>query len=313
VIVTVTPNPSIDRTLTVPTVRRGEVVRASTVADEAGGKGINVARALVDMNRAAIAVVPASEATRRRLEDLVCDHPPLRVVPIDGEIRVNVSLVEPDGTVTKINEPGPTLTPREADRLVDDVAGTIDELGAVDWVVGCGSLPPGVAEDFYARLAERVGTSSKVAVDADRGTLRAALARQLALVKPNRSELEELVGRPLETLGAVVDAAAELASSGVERVLVSLGADGAVLVDASGAACHAVAPIDDVVNPVGAGDALLAGFLAGGADAGALPTAVAWSVAACRAAGTRMPPVTRRDEAAVVVRPAIDRSLILSR
>ena len=186
-------------------------------------------------------------------------------------------------------------------------------MGGVEWVVGCGSLPPGVAEAFYARLAERVGTSARIAVDADRGALRAALSRPLALVKPNRSELEELVGRPLETLGAVVDAATELVSTGVERVLVSLGADGAVFVDASGAAYHAVAPIDDVVNPVGAGDALLAGFLAGGADAGALPTAIAWSVAACRAAGTRMPPVTPRDEAAVVVRPTIDRSLTLSR
>jgi fructose-1-phosphate kinase PfkB-like protein len=90
-------------------------------------------------------------------------------------------------------------------------------------------------------------------------------------------------------------------------VLVSLGSDGALLVDGT-AACHAEAPINDVANTVGAGDALLAGFLAGGATAAALPTAIAWSVAACRAPGTRMAAVPPRDEAAVVVHPSVDRN-----
>jgi 1-phosphofructokinase len=125
-------------------------------------------------------------------------------------------------------------------------------------------------------------------------------------LKPNRVELEELVGRPLPTLGDVHDAAAGLVAAGVEQALVSLGEDGALAVDAS-SACHVEAPIDDVVNTVGAGDALLAGYLAGGATISALPEAVAWSVAACRAAGTRMPVVTARDRAAVVVHPTVDR------
>jgi 1-phosphofructokinase len=95
-------------------------------------------------------------------------------------------------------------------------------------------------------------------------------------------------------------------------VLVSLGSDGALIVDRDGA-CHAEARIDDVANTVGAGDALLAGFLAAGATRSALPTAIAWSVAACRAAGTRMPPVAARDAAVVVDRPEIDRARRLSR
>ncbi|MEA2548000.1 MAG: 1-phosphofructokinase [Chloroflexota bacterium] len=311
-IVTVTPNPSIDRTLAVPELRRGEVVRVSSATSEAGGKGINVARALDAMGVAAVAIAPASEATRARLEALLQGHPPLRTVPLDGEIRTNLSLVEPDGTVTKVNEPGPALDPATADRLLDDIAAAIAAEDRVDWVVGSGSLPPGLPDDFHARLATRMRPPIRVAIDADRGALRAAIGGRVSLVKPNRVELEELVGHPLATLGDVLDAAAGLVAAGVEQVLVSLGADGALAVDGS-SACHVEAPIDDLANTVGAGDALLAGFLAGGASLSALPEAVAWSVAACRATGTRMPAVMPRDRAAVVVHPTVDRDRPLGR
>ena len=325
-IVTVTPNPSIDRTLEVPAVRRGEVIRARAASSEAGGKGINVARALAVMGLPTMAIAPASPATRARLEDLLAGSTPLRTVPIDGEIRVNLSLVEPDGTVTKVNEPGPTLAATESATFLDAVvevvldalghgAGAVDGWAAgastpahEDWVVGCGSLPPGVSDTFYAGLAERLSRSgARVAVDADRSALRAVIGRPIALLKPNRAELEEVVGRGLPTLGQVVDAAAELVAGGAEQVLVSLGPDGALIVDRA-TACHAEAVIDDVANTVGAGDALLAGFLAAGGGTSALPAAVAWSVAACRASGTRMPAVTARDVAAVIVRPTIDRT-----
>ena len=335
-IVTVTPNPSIDRTLAVPFVRRGQVIRVQSASSEAGGKGINVSRALALMGVPTLAIAPASAATRARLDDLLAGSTPLRTVPIDGEIRVNLSLVEPDGTVTKVNEPGPTLTERDATAVLDAIVTTIlDVLGASpapsadaaptarsdraalepraamtpdgDWVVGCGSLPPGLPEAFYAKLAARLPSTIRVAVDADRSALRAVVGTAVALLKPNRAELEEVIGRDLPTLGDVADAAAELVAGGAERVLVSLGPDGALVVDGTGA-CHAEAAIDDVVNPVGAGDALLAGFLAGGATAAALPTAVAWSVAACRAPGTRMPAVAPRDEAVVRMHSTIDRA-----
>jgi 1-phosphofructokinase len=307
VIVTVTPNPSIDRTLRVPVLRRGEVVRATATTSEAGGKGINVARALDQMGVPTIAIAPASDATRAQLEDLLGGRPPLRFVPIEGEIRTNLSLTEPDGTVTKVNEPGPTLEPAMADRLLEEVATAIATIDTVDWVVGCGSLPPGLADSFYAELAGRIPPRVRVAIDADRGALRAAIGGRVDLVKPNRIELEELVDRPLPTLGDVLDAARSLITAGVGQVLVSLGRDGALAVDGV-SACHVAAPIDDVANTVGAGDALLAGYLAGGAGLSALPEAVAWSVAACRATGTRMPVVSARDRAAVVVDEVLDRN-----
>lgn len=338
-IVTITPNPSIDRTLQVQEVRRGQVIRARGASSEAGGKGINVSRALAVMGVPTIAVAPASAATRTRLDDLIDGSTTLRTIPIAGDIRVNLSLVEPDGTVTKINEPGPTLSEREATLFLEAVvdlvqkafaaassppdapgaspaaagAGAASAVGAAAataadfWVVGCGSLPPGLPDPFYASLAARLPPSVRMAVDADRSALRAVIRTPIALLKPNRAELEEVVGRSLPTLGDVADAASELVAGGAERILVSLGPDGALVSDRTGA-CHAEAAVDDVANTVGAGDALLAGFLAGGATAGALAGAVAWSVAACRAPGTQMPAVTARDTAAVIVRPTVDRA-----
>jgi 1-phosphofructokinase family hexose kinase len=323
VIVTVTPNPSIDRTLEVPAVRRGEVIRVRSATSEAGGKGINVSRALATMGVATSAIAPGSAATKARLDDLLGGSIVLRTVDIDGDIRTNLSLVEPDGTVTKVNEPGPTLDEATAARLLDDIVAAALEILAADgagpglgrvpaegpserWVVASGSLPPGLPDRFYAELAARMPDDVRVAVDADRSVLRAVVGRRVALLKPNHVELEELMGRSLATLGDVADAAAELVASGADTVLVSLGSDGALVADRDGA-CHAEASIDDVANPVGAGDALLAGFVAAGARRSGLPSAIAWSVAACRASGTRMPRVTPRDEAAVVLRPAVDR------
>jgi 1-phosphofructokinase len=303
VIVTVTPNPSIDRTVRIPPLQRGRVHRATSATAEAGGKGINVSRALTAQGHPTTAVVPLSESSAAVFVGLLGGATPLSGVPISGEIRVNVTLLEADGTVTKINEPGPAVRGEDVDALLDRVT----ELAATaTWVVGCGSLPPGAPVDLYARLARAVAGETNVAVDADGGALVESVRGPVALIKPNREELETLTSRPLSTLGAAVDAAADLVRRGdVSRILVSLGADGALYVDAEGAT-HAEARIDDVVNPVGAGDALLAGFLASGADRAALPVAVAWSVAACRSPGSRMRAVTPQDAATVVVHAKLD-------
>jgi 1-phosphofructokinase len=306
-IVTLTPNPSIDRTLRIPPLRRGAVVRATSATAEPGGKGINVARALTAEGVETIAVVPVSEASGAVLAGLLGATTPLDPVTIAGEIRVNVSLVEADSTVTKINEPGPHLRADDIEALLER---TIEWGARARWVAGCGSLPPGAPNDLYAILAGRAPAGVRVAVDADGPALRACIDREIGLLKPNRPELEELVGRPLATLGDVVAAARDLVERGATTMLVSLGRDGAVVVEGDGAR-HAEAPIDDVVNPVGAGDALLAGFLAASVEDDPLATAVAWSVAACRSPGTRMRPVRPEDHAAVVVHPAVDEQRVL--
>ena len=306
-IVTVTPNPSVDRTLRIPPLVRGGLVRAASVTAEAGGKGVNVARVLALHGHRAVAVVPLSDASSAGYLSLLGASTPIERVAIRGEVRVNVSLVEADGTVTKVNEPGPALHPEEVEALLARAVAVAAESG---WVVGSGSLPPGAPVDFYPRLTEALPPGVRTAVDADGAALRACLGRRMSLVKPNRHELETLVERPLATLGEVIAAAQEIVGQGIEAVLVSLGPDGAVLIDGAGVT-HAEARIDGVVNTVGAGDALLAGFLAVGGGREGLVTAVAWSIAACRSPGTQMRPVEPADFAAVVCHnePLVERRL----
>jgi 1-phosphofructokinase len=297
VIVSVTPNPSIDRTLRIPRLVPGGLVRAASVTAEAGGKGVNVSRLLAMHGHSTVAVVPLSESSLAVFRSLLRDATPIEPSPIAGEIRVNISLVEADGKVTKVNEPGPTVNPGEVEMLLDR---TRELATDADWLIGSGSLPPGAPADFYVRLARDLPHGLRLAVDADGDALRACVGQRLALLKPNHAELERVAGRALPTLGEVIDAAHELVEAGAESVLVSLGPDGALLVDRGGAT-HAEARIDDVANTVGAGDALLAGFVAAGGRRDALAAAVAWSIAACRSHGTAVRPVAPRDFAAVVV------------
>jgi 1-phosphofructokinase len=306
-IVTVTPNPSIDRTLTIPPLVRGSLVRAMAASAEAGGKGVNVSRVLAIHGYPSLAVAPLSAASLSVFRSLLGEATAIEPVAIRGDIRLNISLVEADGTVTKVNEPGPTLASNEVEELLERTA---ERAVTASWVVGSGSLPPGVPSDFYRRLARSLPDGVRMAVDADGEALRACLGEPIALIKPNLHELESLVGRPLPTLGNVIEAAADVVDAGAACVLVSLGPDGALLVDASGA-IHAEARIDDVRNTVGAGDALLAGFLAAGGRRDDIGSAVAWSVAACRSPGTRVLPVEPRDFDAVVVhaKAAVTRQL----
>lgn len=300
-IVTVTPNPCIDRTIRLERLVPGGLNRAHSATSEAAGKGVNVSYALVTEGLETVAVLPLAAQSAVQYLGLLADAVPVLAVPIAGDIRVNVSIIESDGSVTKVNEPGPALAPADADAIVTAAASA----SRAGWIVGCGSLPPGAPRDFYRRLANLATRERRVAVDSSGDALAAAAIAGIALMKPNRHELQELVRRPLTTLGEVIDAAREVIAQGCGAALVSLGADGALYVDAATAA-HAEARLADATNTVGAGDALLAGFLAAGARVEALPVAVAWAVAAVRSSGTRMRAVTEADRAAVVVHGRID-------
>jgi 1-phosphofructokinase len=303
VIVTVTPNPSIDRTIQIDRLERGALIRAKRSTAEAAGKGVNVSCALGAQGVATVAVLPLAEDSATTYLRLLADAIRIAGVPIAGSTRSNISIVEADGTVTKLNEPGPEVTSND----VEAILAAATAVPGASWVVGCGSLPPGAPSDFYARLAARASAGTRVAVDTSAQALDAAICAGVALVKPNLDELSALVGRPVASLGDVVAAAREVVARGCHAVLVSLGADGALYVDANGSS-HAEAAIDDVANTVGAGDALLAGFLAAGGDAGGLGEAVAWSVAAIRSPGTRMRAVRAADRDPVIVHERIDAS-----
>lgn len=305
-IVTVTFNASVDRTIGVDELRRGEVLRATSSQVDPGGKGINVARALAVHGVKSCAVVALGGAEGRQLAGLLAEvGVDVVPVPVAGASRSNVTVVEPDGTTTKLNEPGSPLTGAEVAAIVDAAVAASADAG---WLVASGSLPPGVAPTVYADLVRRLaGTGTRVAVDTSGAALAASLPAGPRLVKPNDEELAECVGRSLHTLGDVVDACRALRERGAGEVLASLGAAGAILVDGEGAR-HAHAPITVPVSSVGAGDALLAGFLAaGGEGTDALLEAVAWGTAAVALPGSRMPgpeDLRRKD---VVLAPTVER------
>lgn len=302
-IVTVTPSPSVDRTLEVAGLHRGAVMRATSTRVDAGGKGVNLTRALVANGHASLAVLPLGggdgDVLSRLLVDAAIAH---RCVPITARTRSNITLSEPDGTVTKVNAPGPALHPLELEALVD---AAIASLAGATWLVGCGSLPEGAPAGLYATLTERAHAAGvRVAVDTSGHPLHATLAARPDLIKPNLAELAELAGRPLRTVEEVIAAAGEARAAGAGAVVVSLGASGALLVDGTEPVL-AVPPTVAARSDVGAGDTLLAGFLAaGGIGPEALRAGVAWGAAAVALPGTEVPGPGAIDVAAVTVRPA---------
>jgi 1-phosphofructokinase len=294
-IVTLTPNPSLDRTVSITDLQRGEVQRATASRLDPGGKGVNISRALTAHKAPTLAVLPAGGPQGHLLAELLAEAGiDVAIVPIGGSIRANIALVEPDGTTTKINEPGPLLAGAEVDALLAGAVATLAEQPS--WLVGSGSLPPGVHEDLYADLVRRCRDAGvRVAIDASGLALRHGVAAGPDLIKPNLEELEELVGRSLTTLGDVLAAATDLVAGGVATVVVSLGGHGALLVSESVIA-HAVAPVSAPLSTVGAGDALLAGYLyatsTGSGAVEALCTGVSWGAAAVSLPGSRMPTPT---------------------
>lgn len=299
-IVTVTANPSLDRTIEVNTLRRGDVLRARASRLDAGGKGVNVARALAANGHKVTAVLPCGGAEGSQLTALLAESGlNLVAVPIAGTVRSNVTVVELDGTTTKLNEPGPSLTAAELLALAEAACIAAEH---AEWVVVSGSLPPGAPADAYARLLARLQQeSTRIALDTSNEALRAAITGRPHLIKPNREELADVTGRPIRTLDDTVAATEALRAQGVAAVLTSLGKDGAVLVDGDGC-WHASAPAVEPRSTVGAGDALLAGFLAaGGRGPRALAEAVAWGSAATALSGSRMPGPADIDRRGVAV------------
>ncbi|GAA1012210.1 1-phosphofructokinase [Acrocarpospora pleiomorpha] len=297
-ILTLTLNPSLDRTIEVGSLTRGAVIRAAAAHLDPGGKGVNVSRALLANQVRSRAVIPFGGAEGQQLVALLAAAGiDMISVPVAGSTRSNVTLAEPDGTVTKINEPGTPLTAAELDTLASAV---LDAAGSADWVVASGSLPPGVPTEVYAVLCERfVSAGIQVAVDTSGPALVSALAAGPTLIKPNREELAEATGTPITCLGDVIDAAGKLRAMGARSVLTSLGADGAVLIEGD-QVWYGTCPVEEPRSSVGAGDSMLAGFLAAGARGeSALAEGLAWASAAVGLPGSRMPSPADIDRTAV--------------
>jgi 1-phosphofructokinase len=296
-IVTLTANPSIDRTLMLGSaLQRGSVHRVESATSQAGGKGVNISRACVAAGVGTVAVLPAAPDDPF-VHELVAADIPHRLVTGDHAVRVNLTVTEPDGTTTKLNNPGP----RASRGGLEALAATLHELAdRADWVVLAGSLPPGAPVGWYAELVADLRTLTRVAVDTSDAPLRALVERidhaPPHVMKPNGEELASFTGGDGHLLEADPDAAAAAARSlvdrGVEAVLATLGGHGAVLVTAAGA-WHATPPPTEVVSTVGAGDSSLFGYLLGDLrghePAEALALAVAYGSAAAGLPGTTIP------------------------
>ena len=279
-IYTVTLNPALDYVLRLPTVAYGETFgetnRAETASLHFGGKGINVSCILRELGVESHALGFSAGFTGDALEAYLAERDiPCRLIRLpDGLTRINVKLKTADGE-TEINAAGPRI-PAEA---LEGLMAELDTLAEGDTLVLAGSIPPSLPRDLYGRMAARLaGRGVRLVVDAEGEALRATIPHRPFLIKPNRAELEGLAGRPLPTRNDLLAAASALQEAGAQNLLVSLGGDGALLLDEHGGIHEAPAAVITPVNTVGAGDSMLAGFLAGLASG--YPTALRWGIAA---------------------------------
>ncbi|WPF65256.1 MULTISPECIES: 1-phosphofructokinase family hexose kinase [unclassified Corynebacterium] len=306
-ILTLTPNPSVDATLTLPEpLSPGSVHRLSALDHVAGGKGVNVAHAIHLAQRPTLALFPAA-STDPFVELATQESIPHLAIAMQERVRTNTTITQPDGTTTKLNGPGPLISAEVRDLLLDTLVRTARQHNAA-WIALSGSLPPGLPTGWYGELVAHLRAEvpgARVAVDtSDAAMIALGESFERAaphLIKPNGLELGQLVGCDglhLEHQAEagdylpVVEAARSIVARGVESVLVTLGGAGAVLVTAQGA-WKATPPPTTVVSTVGAGDSSLAGYLLaatnGNAPEQCLRQAVAYGSAAAALPGTTLP------------------------
>ncbi|WP_132993561.1 1-phosphofructokinase family hexose kinase [Gordonia zhaorongruii] len=310
-IVTVTANPSIDRTAEIDgPLRPGGVHRTLRTHDQPGGKGVNVSRVVAAAGLDTLAVIPA-RAGDPFLAHLDRAGLPHAALDVHGDVRVNLTIADPDGITTKVNAPGATLGEAAAAALTDAV---LARAAGADWIALCGSLPPGLPESWYADLVGRLSDAGiAVAVDTSGPPLRWVAGARPGLMKPNAEELAELTGADPAELesaatngdpSAAAEATADLAATTGGAILTTLGAAGALLAD-SGGVWFATAPKVRVRSTVGAGDSSLAGYLIAhrrGTDpADRLRSAVAYGSAAAALHGTTPPTPDLLDQAGATV------------
>ncbi len=287
-ILTVTLNAAIDRTVAVPNFRLGQRHRAVESRTAAGGKGINVARALRLLGRPVIATGFAGGPTgNRMMEQLRREAILTDFTWIAGETRINMAVVDPtSGEQTEINERGPAVSPEEVERFVERLRYLAD--GARICVLA-GTLPPGAGEDLYARLvADLRERGVTVVLDSEGEPMLAGLRAGASVVTPNEREAEELVGQEFADRDDLVAGLGELVRLGAGEAAITRP-DGCVAVVGSGPERRIVEvrtrPLE-AVSTVGSGDAFLAGYAAALYEGREPPDSLAYAVA-CGAESTQ--------------------------
>lgn len=315
-LITLTPNPSLDLLFTADRLVWDDANRVAPPRRRVGGQGVNVVRAAraLSPGREIRALALLGGAVGRDLEEMLrTEGTPLTAIPSTGETRVFVGARQADGRSLLLNPRGPDLGPAEEGAVVAAVDAALDDAEAAGgraWLACCGSLPPGLPADLYARLGRRARERGhRFVPDCDGEALRLAEAAGCDLLVPNAHEAERLLDRSVRTPREAAAAARALVDRGTPRAAVTLGADGAVAADGAGAVWAVARPDAGLVreiaagSAVGAGDAFLAAFLLTPGEDGEIADAVAAGVAAGTATLLgRGPDLVTADDAARVRR-----------
>ncbi|MBM3764791.1 MAG: 1-phosphofructokinase family hexose kinase [Acidobacteria bacterium] len=277
-IVTLTLNPAVDRNVQADRLVFEDRAYILSTNETAGGRGINASTVIHAFGVATKAIACTGGKNGKRFEELLAGVGfPTALVKIRHSIRANLTIVDKQGLAVKLNERGPHIQASELEKVERTVA---DNLDGAKWLMLCGSVPPGVAPDFYARiirLAQKAGV--KTLLDTDGDALVSGMDAGPTAVAPNQAEAERLLNRALITQAHFKNAAARMVAMGAESAIVSLGSRGAVAANKD-TVISAAAPSIDAVCPIGAGDALAAAFVWALADGKPFEDAVKWGVAA---------------------------------
>ena len=259
-IYTVTFNPSIDYIVRLEQFTAGEINRVNYEQILPGGKGINVSIVLKNLGHESTALGFLAGFTGVAMQQMLHSFGVTDdfVRLDDGFSRINVKIKAE--SETEINGQGPVIT-EEAQRAL---FAKLDRLTSGDTLVLAGSIPNTLPDDIYERIMEHLeGRGIRIVVDATKNLLRRVLKYRPFLIKPNNHELGEMFGVELKTDDDIIFHAKKLQEEGATNVLISMAGDGAILLTAEGVFYRSAAPKGTLVNSVGAGDSMVAGFLAG--------------------------------------------------
>lgn len=276
-IYTVTLNPAIDYVITLPDFKAGEVNRTSSEEIFCGGKGINVSLVLkqLGINSKALGFVAGftGNAIEQNLKEKGIDTDLIHVR--NGFSRINVKIKEK--TESEINGQGPVIEESDVDLLIKK----LNALTEGDILVLAGSVPVSIGTDIYEKILSHLsGKGIRFVIDTSGSLLTRTLKYEPFLVKPNHIELSDIFNTKITDLAQTVQYAEMLQKQGAKNVLVSMAEKGAILLDENGNLHNIQAPFGKVINSVGAGDSMIAGFLAGYLEKGVYDLALSMGIAA---------------------------------
>lgn len=289
-ILTICPNPSIDCTIELDNFRVGMLNRIQNKVETYSGKALNVAIGVARLKEFDCTATGFMFENQAKLFEQTLDKEGVlrSFVYNEGDTRVNYKIIDKKGMLTEINDKGETVSREKQLELIKKV----QELGSkVDIAVMSGSLPSGVSPEFYHEVLKELPKKVKLIVDAEKENLEFALQNPLYMVKPNLRELEDFALEPIRTKKDMVRCACKLIDRGVENVLVSMGADGAILTNGSKHYFCKSASVA-INSTVGAGDSMVAAVCTGLKRGDSMPellrSAVSAGTAAISTSGTNL-------------------------